>query len=141
MSAQQTIDEILKKGPGLAAKPADEGQADKFYSILLGEGLHESFLELQFRDGSSTCFPYKDLSWFNHNPESGIDLDFSGFQVIIRGRGLAPKLWNGIKQMRVAWVKEADDEMQDHKGNDCFIEEISIRPPDGFTAEEEPGEQ
>jgi hypothetical protein len=40
-----------------------------------------------------------------------------------------------VKGKRVAWVKEADSNLQDHKDNDCFIEEISITPPKGFTEE------
>ena len=43
--------------------------------------------------------------------------------------------FNGVKGKRVAWVKEADSNLQDHKDNECFVEEISITPPKGFTEE------
>lgn len=134
-----TIEDILRKREAeraAAATPAS-GQEDKFFSVLLGEGLQEHFLELQFRDGSKTCFAYMDLGWFNYNPEVGLDLDFGGFLVTVEGRGFAPKLFQGIKQKRVAWVKEADVEMEDHQGNDCFIRQITITPPKGFTGEDE----
>lgn len=97
--------------------------------------MQENFLELQFRNGLQTCFSYTDLLWFNHDPESGcIDLEFGGFLITIKGRGLRT-IFNGVKGKRVAWVKEADSNLQDHKDNDCFVEEISITPPKGFTEE------
>jgi len=130
------IDEILKQRQA-AEKPAEEMPAgDKFFSVLLGEGIQENFLELQFKNGLQTCFSYTDLLWFNHDPESGcIDMEFGGFLITVKGRGLKP-LFYGIKGKRVAWVKEADNELQDHKDNECFIEEISITPPKGFASEE-----
>lgn len=138
--AQDRIDEILEQKRRKADKPADaslQPDGDKFFSILVGDGMQEHFLELQFSNGLQTCFSYTDLIWFNHDPESGcIDLAFGGFLVTIKGRGLQP-LFVGIKQKRVAWVKESDSEMQDHKDNDTFIEEIVITPPKDFTVESE----
>ena len=131
---KDTIDDILeKRKQAEKAAPPPENQEDKFFSILVGEGLQENFLELQFRDGLRTCFSYTDLMWFNYSPEDGLDLEFGGFLISIRGRGLAPKLFNGLKGKRVAWVKEADHEMQDHKDNDTYIEAITITPPKDFT--------
>lgn len=128
------IDEILKQRQAVAAEPETAG--DKFFSILVGEGLQENFLEFQFQNGLQTCFNYSDLLWFNHDPEAGcIDLEFGGFLITVKGRGLRP-LFNGIKGKRVAWVKEADDELQDHKDNECFVESISITPPKDFAGEE-----
>lgn len=131
------IDEILKARQA-AEKPAElTPDGDKFFSILVGEAMQENFLELQFRNGLQTCFSYTDLLWFNHDPESGcIDLEFGGFLITIKGRGLRT-IFNGVKGKRVAWVKEADSNLQDHKDNECFVEEISITPPKGF-AEETP---
>lgn len=138
--SQSTIDEILRRKEAERSQsqssPAEEAEG-KFFSILLGEGLHEHFLELQFQDGTRTCFSYQDLGWFNYFPEDGIDLDFGGYLISIKGRGLVPRLFNGLKQKRVAWVKEADFAMQDHEGNECFISEIVIMPPKGFAGEEE----
>lgn len=133
---QDTIDEILK-AKRQAEKPPEpaESEGDKFFSVLGGEGLHEDFLELQMRDGLRASFSYSDLAWFNYDPKEGcIDLAFGEIMVQVRGRGLVPKLWQGIKSKRVAWIKESDAEMQDHKGNETFIEGIYITPP---TAEEE----
>jgi len=129
--AQDTIDEILK-AKRQAEKPAEETakQEDKFFSVLGGEGLHEDFLELRMREGNWTCFSYSDLMWFNYDPKEGcIDLAFGEFMVQIKGRGLVPRLWQGIKNKRVAWLKESDEEMQDHKDNETFIEGIFITPP------------
>lgn len=129
------IEEILKKREASRTAEVPEGDDDKFFSILIGDGLVENFLELRFRDGSCTCFSYTDLIWFNYVPEDGLDLDFGGFLITIKGRGLAPKLFGGIKQKRVAWVKESDVELQDHAGNDCFVSEITITPPKGYAGE------
>ncbi len=128
---QEAIDKILEEKKRAAAPPAAEpGQEDKFFSVLGGEGLHEEFLELRMRTGNLVCFSYSDLLWFNYDPQAGcIDLEIGGFLINIKGRGLVPKLWHGIKSKRVAWIKEADTEMQDHKDNDSFIQEILITPP------------
>lgn len=151
--AQNTIDEIIRKkqaerASAEAAAAAAEREAaraaeaeaakavtcqleeDKFYSILLGEGLQENFLELQFNDGSRSCFSYTDLLWFNYDPAEGIDLDFGGILVTIQGRGFVPRLFNSLKQKRVAWIKEADVELQDHQDNETFVQKISVLAPE-----------
>lgn len=132
------IDEILKKRQG-AEKPADDKpQADKFFSILAGDAIQTDFLEFQFANGVQTCFNYQGLHWFNYDPEAGfLDLEFNGYRVAVKGRGLRP-LFDGVKNKRVAWVKEADTEMQDHKENESFVEELTITPPKVFEDEEEP---
>jgi len=133
------IDEILKARQAVEKPLPQTEVSDKFFSILVGEGIQEHFPELQFQNGLQTCFSYSDLLWFNHDPESGcIDMEFGGFLVTVKGRGLRP-LFNGIKGKRVAWVKEADSELQDHQENESFVESISITPPKGFS-EEEPAE-
>ncbi len=134
--AEESIDRILESRK--KTEPvASEAEGEKFFSILVGEAMEEHFLELQFRIGMQTCFSYTDLLWFNHDPEAGcIDCEFGGYMVTIKGRGLYPKLFHGIKQKRVAWVREADLEMEDHPGNDVYIEEILITPPSSGSSEE-----
>jgi hypothetical protein len=123
---QDSIDKVLKKKDA-AAEASAEGEGDKFYSVLQGEGLQEHYLELKLRDGLRICLSYTDLMWFSYDPEGPkIDLEFGGIFVTIKGRGLGEALFNGIKQKRVAWIKEADTEMQDHPGNKVFIEEITF---------------
>lgn len=132
---QDAIDKVLGRKPAeshaaAVAPPSATDTGDKFYSVLGGEGLQEHFLELRFRIGLRSCFSYTDLVWFNYDPEAGcIDLEFGGFLITIKGRGLGDALFNGFKQKRVAWIKEADVEMQDHPGNVTFIEEITLIPP------------
>ncbi len=112
---------------GFAAPQEVEG--DKFFSILLGENGQEHFLELQFRDGLRTCFSYTDLQWFNYDPAGTIDLEFGGFLITVEGRGLGGRLWSGLKQKRVGWIREADTPRQDHSGNETFIDRIILTPP------------
>jgi hypothetical protein len=122
---QDSIDKVLKKKE--VADASAESDGDKFYSVLQGEGLQEHYLELKQRDGLRICLSYTDLMWFSYDPEGPkIDLEFGGIFVTIKGRGLGEALFNGIKQKRVAWIKEADTEMQDHPGNKVFIEEITF---------------
>jgi hypothetical protein len=139
--SQETIDQILQRRRQ-AEKPeaVEEKQQDKFYSILIGEGIQENFLEIQSRDGVHTCFSYGDLMWIVYHPTDGLMLEFGGYLVAIEGRGLHPKLFTGIKQKRVAWVKEADLQMQDHKDNDTYISSITITPPKDFVDEAEADE-
>jgi hypothetical protein len=139
--AQDSIDRVLaSKQPATTAEPAEEG--DQFYSKLVGEGVTEHFLELRFRTGMRTCFSYSDLIWFNYDPEGGfMDLEFGGYLVTVKGRGLGDALFNGVRQKRVAWVKEADVEMQDHPGNKLFIQEITITPPSTGEEGEQPAKE
>jgi len=133
------IDEILASRK--QAEKTASGQGRKRSKInsspfFLGEGLHEEFLELQFRDGLRLCLNYGDLQWFHYIPdENCIDMEFGGFLITIKGRGLVPQLFNGLKQKRVAWIKEADSELQDNIANVTFIEEIIMVPPQGFSEE------
>lgn len=140
---QDAVDKVLAKKPAEShaaalATPVGAAEEDKFYSVLGGEGVSENFLELRFRIGMKTCFSYTELSWFNYDPEAAcIDLEFGGYLVTLKGRGLGEKLFNALKQKRVAWITEADVEMQDHPGNATFIEEITVTPPATEGKEEE----
>jgi len=134
------IDKILearKQAEPASSATTPEVENDKFFSILVGEAIQEHFLELQFRDGTRACFSYTDLLWFNYDPESGVmDLEFGGFLITVKGRGMYPRLFQGIKSKRVAWIKEADSDFQDHKGNEIYIGEILITPPKSFVEAE-----
>jgi hypothetical protein len=133
--ASETIDKILA---ARRAAEAAQTEADKFYSVISGEGLQESFLELQFKNGLRTAFAYSDLSWFNFDPDAScMDMEFGSFLVTLKGRGLYPAVFQAIKNRRVAWIKEADSEMQDHERNEVFIGEILVTPPEDFGGEEE----
>lgn len=141
--APETIDDILKRkqaeksaSPTPAVAPV-AAQEDKFFSILVGEGIQEHFLEIRNRNGLRTCFSYSDIIWMVYDPDTSLSIEFGGYHVAIEGRGLVPRLFEGLKQKRVAWVKEADHELQDHKDNENFISQITITPPKGFTEDEE----
>lgn len=134
---QDSIDKVLA-AKRVAAVPAIEGEADKFYSILVGEGMQEHYLEFRLRTGLRVCLSYTDLSWFTYAPEGPqIDLEFGGIAVRVKGRGLGDALFNGIKQKRVGWIKVADLEMQDHPENKVFVEEITFSHEDQEAETEE----
>jgi hypothetical protein len=122
----KSIDDILGNKPHDASAKGDTEES-KFFSILVGEGVTEQFLELRFKDGGHLCISYDDLSWFDYDPKEGrIGLDFGGFPVEVRGRGLGDRVFNGFRQKRVAWIKEADTTMQDHPGNSVYIQSITF---------------
>jgi hypothetical protein len=137
--AENSIDKALasRRTRTESITPSGDEEGDKFFSILVGEPVQEHFLELRFQQGLRTCFAYSSLAWFNYDPESGsLDLDFGGYLVTVKGRGLGNRVFDGIRQRRVAWIKEVDSEMQDHKGNEVFIEAITISAPNVGYADE-----
>lgn len=132
---RNTIDDILGKNQPPEEAPETES---KFFSILVGEGVAEHYLELRFKDGTRICVSYDELSWFAYDPENGkIDLDFGTGTVQLLGRGLGDRLFNGIRQKRVAWIKEADSEMEDHPKNETYISAIEIPQPEKDSSEKE----
>jgi hypothetical protein len=133
---QNSIDKVLEKRRQEAQpQAANEAEGDKFYSILGGDVVDDPFLEFRFRDGFKLCLPYRDVTWISYHPkEPEIKVDFGTVAISIKGRGLADELFDGIKQKRVVWIKEADSEMQDHDKNKVFIEEISFEPEEKESA-------
>jgi hypothetical protein len=128
---QNSIDKVLESRRQQAAQPPapKEEEGDRFYSILGGDVVDDPFLEFRFRDGFKLCLPYRDVIWISYHPkEPEIKVDFGTVAISIKGRGLGDELFDGIKQKRVVWIKEADSEMQDHDKNKAFIEEISFEP-------------
>ena len=126
--AQDSIDKVLA-AKREAVQTTEEAEGEKFFSILVGDGEEENYLELKMRDGLRICLSYTDLSWFSYDQEkewAKIDLEFGEIFVTVKGRGLGDALFNGLKQKRVGWIKERDTEMQDHPGNKLFIEEITF---------------
>ena len=129
------IDEIIIAKQKSKQETTDKD--NKFFLIVSGGNLQENFLELQFKNGLRTAFSYTDLAWLNFDPDAGcMDMEFGGFLVTVKGRGLYPALFQAIKAKQVAWIKEADSEMQDSKENENFVEEITVTPPKGFGGDE-----
>jgi hypothetical protein len=78
-------------------------------------------LELRFRDGNSTWFPYGWLGPWQYNPSEGLLLKFSGdlvYLVLIRGSNLDKPLnkgainltTGGLQRHRVVWIREMSEE-------------------------------
>ena len=129
------LDRILKeRGPN-----EEETSGNKFYQQLTGN-LEESFLEFRLKNGMFICFPYHDISNFNYDPDGLIAIEFSGVSVGIFGRGLQP-LYVAIKGKKASWIKEADSKMEDHKDNDCYVEEIVFEKSDGNQGDEKSDEK
>ena len=131
------IDSILEERQ---KRQSGESIDSFFFQPVRIEGT-EYFFEIRFRNGIKTAFKYDDLSWFNYDPERGIDISFAGNTVTIEGRGLSPVLFDAIKAKKISWVREADTEMQDNPDQPLFISDITITPADDFGAREQAEEE
>jgi hypothetical protein len=125
MGTNSSVDALL--GRKRSAEP-------EFFSLVKGDGRGE-FLEFRFKNGMQTCFSYADLLWFNHDAEAGcLDMEFGGYLITVRGSGLHPELFEGIKEKRVAWIKEGDSKVQASDSNKCVVTQITLHPPGGSSA-------
>ena len=113
---------------GRATEPArKEADADALeaccaaFGYLRGIRERADALELRFRDGNSTWFPYGWLGNWEFNPSEGLLLKFSGdlvYLVLIRGSNLNRPLTDstinlttaGLQKHRVLWVREMNEE-------------------------------
>ena len=110
-------------GP-LGGKEADgDGSEDSCAAFGYLRGLREraDAMELRFRNGNSTWFPYSWLGNWKFDPSDGLLMKFSGdliYLVLIRGsnldRPLADSTINlttaGLQRHRILWVKEMSEE-------------------------------
>lgn len=138
-----TIDSILaahRQKHQQEETPPDDAP-EQFFCIVKVEGMTTDFLEIRFRNGAIFFLNYSELSFFNYSPAGIIDMIFGGFRVEIHGRGLAPKLVEAIKAKRVAWVREADADMEEGMDYKSFVREIFVEFPQGFGEEEEGGQE
>lgn len=64
-------------------------------------------LQLRFANGNRHSLGYAYLIDARFDPSTGIELVFTSFRVVIRGRNLLP-LFDGISDHQVRWVQELD---------------------------------
>lgn len=123
------LEEILAR-----KKPTtEEDDPRKCFSLPSVGNVQENYLELRFRNGLCTCFNFNSLSWFNYDPEPGIiDMEFDGFLVSVKGRGLYPVLFTALKNRQVAWIKECDSKFQDSDEYDHYVASIDVVAPPDF---------
>jgi hypothetical protein len=78
-------------------------------------------VELRFRDGNSTFFPYGWLGNWQYNPSAGLLLKFTGdvvYLVLIQGSNLDQPLSEGainltrggLQRHRILWLREMSEE-------------------------------
>jgi hypothetical protein len=127
MSDDSTHQERLQQksrpaGPA-SASPTKEAEAEAgealcgAFGYLRGLRDQSAALELRFRDGNSTWFPYAWMGNWQYNPSDGLLLKFSGdlvYLVLIRGCNLYQPLNEGainlthagLQRHRVLWIRE-----------------------------------
>lgn len=100
----------------------DQGEAScGAFGYLRGIRDHASALELRFRDGNSTWFPYAWLGTWRFNPSEGLLLKFSGdlvYLVLVKGSNLDKPLNDGVinlthaglQRHRVLWLREMSED-------------------------------
>jgi len=98
-----------------AQEPEEEGQfaegepeqeVSKAYSQISADRRKE-MVDFRFQNGNAKARAYSYLVGVDYDPSEGIRLDFSGYEVIIKGRNLWP-LYAGLVAQRVAVVREMD---------------------------------
>jgi hypothetical protein len=108
------------------------------FGYLRGLRDQSAAVELRFRDGNSTWFPYAWLGTWQHNPSEGLLLKFSGdlvYLVLIRGSNLDRPLNEGainlthagLQRHRVLWVREmTPEEIRQVGENGPTIDSIEV---------------
>jgi hypothetical protein len=106
---------------GISPKKEPEGEGGEAscgaFGYLRGIRDQSAAVELRFRDGNSTWFPYSWLGTWQYNPSEGLLLKFSGdlvYLVLIRGSNLNQPLNEGainlthagLQRHRVLWLRE-----------------------------------
>lgn len=111
-------------------EPPDGGEASCLaFGYLRGIRDSAAAVELRFRDGNSTWFPYNWLGTWHYNPSEGLLLKFSGdlvYLVLIRGSNLDKPLSDGtidlmhagLQRHRVLWIREMSEEDIRQVGDD-----------------------
>jgi hypothetical protein len=112
------FDPTRRRGDGdvaaaLSASPVaddeeDADPGDKAFSLLSADRRHKLMLEFRFKTGNAVALAYSYLVSVHLDPSKAIRMDFSGYEVILSGRNLAP-LFSALVSQRVAVVREMDD--------------------------------
>jgi hypothetical protein len=99
---------------------AGEGSCSAF-GYLRGIRERADAIEIRFKNGNSTWFPYSWLGEWKFNPSDGLLLKFSGdlvYLVLIRGSNLDRPLsdtttnltTSGLQRHRIVWMREMSEE-------------------------------
>lgn len=120
-------------------EPPDGGEAScPAFGYLRGIRDSAAAVELRFRDGNSTWFPYNWLGTWHFNPSEGLLLKFSGdlvYLVLIRGSNLDKPLSDGaidlmhagLQRHRVLWIREmSEEDIQQVGDNGPTIDSITV---------------
>jgi hypothetical protein len=120
---QERLKGILHQNGGAAKKEVEAEEVEishGAFGYLRGLPAHPGSVELRFRDGSSTFFPYSLLGPWQYNPSEGLLLKFSGdiiSLVLIRGSNLDKPLnegainltTGGLQRHRIVWIREMSE--------------------------------
>ena len=111
------LDRYASRVPNPTKNTVDEaGAPDDLgaFGLLRGVQDRSLMLELRLANGNSMAFSYSYLMQATCDPSQGIELQFSGKKVSIRGSHLNTeirpniRLYEAILRHRVPWVQEAD---------------------------------
>jgi hypothetical protein len=89
-----------------AAEECDAG--DKAFSLVSADRRQKLMVEFRLKTGNAVALAYSYLVSVGLDPSQSIRMDFSGYEVQLAGRNLAP-LFAALVAQRVAVVRESDD--------------------------------
>jgi hypothetical protein len=78
------------------------------FSLVSADRQQKTMLEFCFVDGNAVALAYAYLVGIQFNPSMEIQMDFSGYQVHLKGRNLRP-LFDALVAQRVASIQQMDD--------------------------------
>jgi hypothetical protein len=85
--------------------PEAENSPDAF--SIVADRRQKLMVAFRFQDGNAKALSYGYLVAIDFDPSEGIAMDFSGYEVRLKGRNLGP-LFSGLVSQRIGVVQEAD---------------------------------
>ncbi|KAA0220215.1 MAG: hypothetical protein KJ057_16760 [Phycisphaerae bacterium] len=105
--------------------PAESGSACDAFSTINPQHGHEIMLDFRRKNGDRLALPYTYLTAITFDPSMGIKLEYTGHQVIIKGRNLEP-IYLALLGYRATWLQEQSSR-HDIGGDDAtFISALEI---------------
>lgn len=94
--------------PSPAPAVAGDMASDRKKTLAVDRRQAHLMLDLRFKDGNATALSYAYLVAVRFNPSEGLELEFTGHRVTLKGRGLS-RLYRGLLAHVVGHVQEVDE--------------------------------
>ena len=128
---RQNLNQPVRPDADRDERPSDEtAQESEAFSLISSQRQQKLMVEFRFKTGNARALAYSYLVGIEFDPSTGIKMDFSGYEVQIVGRNLAP-WFAGLVAQRVAAVTETDELQAEAKlpSDATVVTEIKITEP------------